>query len=402
MNFEFYNKGTKALVAGKYEKAVSFFKKETACTKEVFLNMGNAYRKLGNYSKAKECYLKANSSSIDGFNGERGAYAPALSNLGLLAYATGDDMTAIRYYSAALEINPNTTDAIWNCSTALLRQYCSGGPLNPDAWSMYDYRFVAIKKIDSTHKLWDGKYTDRLLILAEQGYGDKIQFGRYLDKAAALVGELVIQAPLSMQPLFKYKCVETVEGDYTASYPIAKLAPMFHSGVESGVYIERRPGVKLGHSFNVLVEWAGSSEHANNANRSCYSSYFSALSKIPGVKLFNARPGAPLVKGVTNIPCADWGDTAAVMSAVDLVISVDTSIVHLAGSMGVDCWMLQPVLETDFRWGEAKSKQVYGMHPEANIWYSSVSVLENNGWDDLFKKVEKRLIDAKNSKKQVG
>ena len=71
---------------------------------------------------------------------------------------------------------------------------------------------------------------------------------------------------------------------------------------------------------------------------------------------------------------------------MDLIITVDTSIVHMAGALGARTWMIQPYKETDFRWGTNNDK--------SNIWYSSVDIYRNpNDWDFVFDRLEEDLAE---------
>ncbi len=387
-----YNRGTRYLEKGNYFKAINCFKRSKLNCKELYLNTGNAYRMIGDYEKAAEYYLKANSPDVRDFNGVGGAYSLALCNLGLLTYAIGDNDSAINLYKASLSLDPLGYDALWNCSTALLRDYCSGGSLHKDAWAMYEYRFKSLKPLQTDGiPLWDGKSkVFKLLVLAEQGLGDKIMFGRYLSKLEEYCRELTVLVDPSLGTLFDYKIVQNTTGDYDACIPFGALASIF--GVIPGDYLAGKFGGKFGSGFNIIVEWAGSNTHRNNANRSCFGSYFSKLSKY--ANLYNVRPGAEKIAGVTNLNCKDWAESADYVSSADLVISVDTSLVHLAGSVGTPTWLLQPTRETDFRWGLDVLKERYGMELGTNIWYDSVVVFENPGWDKLFGTIERRLIES--------
>lgn len=390
----YYNKGTKYLSNKNYIKALNCFKKSSLECKELYLNIGNAYRMMGDYINASEYYLKANSNDVKDFNGVGGSYALALCNLGLLTYAIGDNDSAINLYKASLSLDPLGVDALWNCSNALLRDWCSGGTLDKDAWALYNYRFKALKPLQTDGiPRWDGKSkVFKLLVLAEQGLGDKIMFGRYLPYLEEYCRELVVLVDPSLGTLFDYKTVTSTVGDYDACVPFGELASIF--GVVPGNYLQGKfPNVELSDKLNVIVEWEGSSTHANNANRSCYGSYFTKLSKY--ANLYNVRPNARKVAGVTNLNCSTWAESASVVSSADLVISVDTSIVHLAGSLGVNTWLLQPTIETDFRWGIDALKKRYGMPLDNNIWYDSVHVFDNPGWDELFKDIENRLACIK-------
>lgn len=387
-----YNRGTRYLEKGKYLKALACFKKSKINTKELYLNTGNVYRKLGDIEKAGEYYLKANSPDVKDFSGKGGAYSLALCNLGLLTYAIGDNDSAINVYKAALSLDPLNYDALWNLSTALLRDYCSGGSLHPDAWALYNYRFKALKPLRTDGiPLWDGKSkVFKMLVITEQGLGDKIMFGRYLKKLEEYCTSLTLLIDDSLGTLFDYKVVDNTVGDYDACVSFGMLAGLL--GEASPEYLAGKFHKELGSGFNIIVEWEGSSTHANNANRSCLGSYFTKLSKY--ANLYNVRPGAGKVAGVTNLNCSTWAESAGYVSAADLVITVDTSLVHLAGSVGTPTWMMQPTIETDFRWGLDSLKAKYGMELGTNIWYPSVMVFENPGWDAMFETIERRLIES--------
>jgi tetratricopeptide (TPR) repeat protein len=392
MSDSFYNRGTKAFASGKLTKALAFYKREQFESKELYLNMGNVYRALGDFKEAERCYLLATRDSTQTYEGSRGLYAPALCNLGLLAYGAGNDLEACDFYKAALQLNPLTYDAIWNYSTALLRGWCSGSELHPDAWKMYAYRFKAVKAIDSSRLPWQGEAVDSLVILAEQGFGDKIMFGRYFSLAKARCQRLVLQLPKALWDLFpEYECCLEIPEGINHSIPLAGLTEVF--GLAPAEYLAGYKKFLYSDPLRLLrvgVEWSGSATHSNDAYRSCLPQYFSDL-QIPGVEFYNFRPDSKPCRGVTKVTTGTFGETAAALGAMDLVISVDTSLVHLAGSIGIETWMLQPTRESDFRWGLASTKSANGIDPESNIWYPSVRVLANPGWDKLFAEVRVRL-----------
>ena len=385
-------KGTKALEKGNFTKAISFLKKADEY-KEVLLNLGTAYKRSGDVKSAIATYKRCLSAPF--IDGSFGPYAGVYNNLGLCYYAIGDDMSALAAYSAAIDIDPSHENAIWNYSITLLRQWCSGGPLNSDTWKMYVYRFKTNKSIYvGSLKHWEHKtHVPRLIVLAEQGFGDKIMWGRYFSLLGSYCDHLEIQLPKEMSGLFpSYNVVQDL-GTATHYVPLASLAGVFGNRKDLGIYLPKYPKIPL-EGFNIYCEWAGSPSHANDSFRSCSVHHFLSL---PGTK-WNARPGAVVPRGIQHAVSEDWGTTAALVASMDLVITVDTSIAHLAGSLGVECWMIQPILETDFRWGEAKSKASYGMEPEDNIWYPTVKVIENKSWDITFSKLFKRLEDVQRSK----
>ena len=389
-----YNKGTIALEKNKLDKALQFLKREKDVFKEIYLNLGNCYRKMGNSSEAWKWYALANTESVLDLDGNGGPMYAALGNMGLICYENGEDDQAEGYFKAALAMNPLHVMSIWNYSLVLLRRYCSGSELHQYAWKMHEYRFKAVRPIDKMPH-WDRKsYEDKILVLSEQGMGDKIMYGRYLKLLAEKCGEVVVQCPVELDAVFSdYRCVRTVEeSGCSVGIPIGCLAEIF--GVVPGRWLSAE-AKDLGPKFNIVVEWAGSKTHNNDKNRSCYAGYFSRLAKKlagRGILLHNVRPDAPVVSGVVKHKTANWGESLAVIAGADLVVTVDTSLVHAAGSLGVDTLMMQPLCDTDFRWGNWKTKAANGIDPETNIWYDTVTVLENRDWEEMFVEIEARIM----------
>ena len=116
-----YNRGTRYLEKNNPTKALQFFKKalKEYEFKELYLNLGNAYRLLDQDSLALDSYILANSPNVPFANGTyANEYPLALNNIGLLAYASGDSLAAISMYKRALTIDPLHYDAIWNYGNA--------------------------------------------------------------------------------------------------------------------------------------------------------------------------------------------------------------------------------------------------------------------------------------------
>lgn len=395
-----YNRGTIYLEKGNFEKALQFLKRETYMCKETYLNLGTAYNGLGQYEKAKECFLLSNDIMTPFMysNTVGKEYPHALGNLGLLAYMDGDDELAKQYSNRALALDPLHKMSIWNYSLAMLREYCSGLPLHKWAWKMYGYRFQTLAKIDNSIPTWDGKSkVKKLVILTEQGYGDKIMFARYIDRCADYCDELVVQCVKDMHALYdKWTVCDKAPDDADASIALGDLAGIFGDEANAEWLRDKYVGQK-GPKFRVALEWAGNKGHKNDRNRSCPSGYLAPLLKAyPDIEFINIRPDSPKVKGIKKVAVNDWKDSAEVLAGCDLVISVDTSIVHLAGTMGIPCLMMQPLCNSDFRWGNWRTKLATGMDVESNIWYPSVKIIENPGWEKLIQEMVVRLGIIKN------
>lgn len=384
-----YNTATKLLEQGKPAKAIPLFKKQLREHefKEAWLNLGNCYRLVQDHKSATAAYLKAANENILDINGRGGHYPLAINNLGLQAYTRGDDDEAVEFYQAALNLFPAHYDAIWNYSNALLRKWCSREEVDTAAaWKMYSYRFVRNNpvKVDRVIPFWDGiSRHEKIVVLAEQGMGDKIMFGRYLHLLRDYCDEVWVQLPAELDCFFSdYKiCRDPLESGATAAIPICTLATKFESAsVDNMVahdwfkWTGRR---ELSGEFRIGFVAGGSSTHVNNVNRSIPSGYFA---KLPGT-LYNLSLGGEKVRGATSLKPKNWAETADYINSLDLLISCDTSIVHVAGTMGKPVWLLQPLRETDFRWGN--DSMGYD-----NVWYPSVRVFRNpESWDYVFDKV---------------
>ena len=384
-----YNRATKYLEKGNPEKALQFYKRQLKeyGFKECYLNMGNSYRLLGNDPEAIKCYIKASALDTPFSDNTFGAYDNALGNLGLLEYTYGNDDAAIAYYTAALSKNPLHFDSIWNYSNALLRKHCSLESVDVEAaWKMYEYRFKRTNatRIDKSIMRWDGVSSGKsIVVLAEQGMGDKFMFGRYIHCLRDYFAEIWVQCPEEMEAVFSeyFTCQEIP--DVECSIPICSLAGIF--GNSDDAWLVGKFGTRkfAGDRMKIGIEWAGSETHSNNKYRSVPPSSF--LDLLEFGDLYSIRPGAEAVRGVTALNSSSWAESAEIVNGLDLIISVDTSIVHLAGSLGRECWMLQPSKETDFRWGNNSMG-------EKNIWYDSVRVIRNHGsWAGVFAEVRARL-----------
>lgn len=391
-----YVKATKLLNLNKAAKAIPLYKSylKEFNYKEPWLNLGNCYRLVDDLASAEKCYLRANSPDTPTFENKFVEYPLALCNLGLLKYGDGKDDEAIALYNKCLTLDPLHYDAVWNYSNALLRKWCSGSDVDVDAgWRMYSYRFKRSTpvRVDCALPQWDGlTKVGRICVLAEQGMGDKIMFGRYLNSLKEFAGEVWVQIPPELDVFFsEYKiCRDSAECVGGFGVPFCALAARFGEVDEKWIkgYEVKKPN---SGRLRVGVVWSGSPSHANDRHRSVPVGYFRRFAVHCDLFSLNVGVGAP--NWMLSSGAKSWGETAKFICGLDLVITVDTSIVHLCGTLGVECWMIQPDYETDFRWGTADEKRANGIDPEWNRWYKSVRVIENKDWFKTLEKIETRL-----------
>lgn len=398
-----FNKALKYLSNNKPEKALALFKKLLKDTpyKEIYLNMGSCYKMLGNYPKAAEYYLKANDSSVPFTdNTFVKQYDKALNNLGLIAAAYNNDEEAETLYRASLANNPLYYDALWNYANALLKRYCSRKYDDlKTCWDLYEYRTkrelnpVAFKNKKKDLILWNGiDKVKSLVVLTEQGFGDHLMFGRYLHLLEPYCDTLYIQCAERAEVFYsKYKtCRDPIDTDATHGVPFCSLGKYFNTHIPPGdwlkdKYVKKQPNGVL----DIGVTWSGNPDHANDRNRSTSPVYFRRLASFGN--LFTLNPTEAGTKGFKDLQSGNWASTISELSKLDLVITVDTSISHLCGALGMECWVLMPLIETDFRWGD--NSMGYD-----NIWYPSVRVFRNpNSWEEVFKNVEIELEKRRNS-----
>ncbi len=306
-------------------------------------------------------------------------HAVAWNNLGLALQSINDVRGAIGSFRRAVVLQPDFAQAHWNLSLALLLdgQFTEG-------WREYDWRLVLPELGRGRHvypgQAWDGVAPagKRLLLYAEQGLGDSLQFARYATLLNEAGAEVVVHCVDDLRPL-----IGTVPGvsvafasddpmpHYDAHFPLLSLPRIFATTAET---IPSRPSyitVSQAHRnaartridsrrarLNVGVLWAGNRQHSNDRNRSFALATLAPLLALPDIAWFSLQHGAPArdIDALTDSariaalpPSAPLVETAALIAELDLIVSVDTSVAHLAGALGQQCWLLLP-FAPDWRW----------------------------------------------------
>ena len=306
-------------------------------------------------------------------------HALAWNNLGLALQSINDVRGALDAFRRAVDLKPDFAHAHWNLSLALLLdgQFAQG-------WREYDWRLVLSELGRGRHvypgQTWDGTAPagKTLLLYAEQGLGDALQFARYATVLAHAGALPLIHCVDALKPL-----IATVPGvsavlgsdeplpQYDAHFPLLSLPRIFATTAETipsqtSYMTVSRPHRATARAwidssrgrFNVGLAWAGSKQHSNDRNRSCPLAALAPLLAPPDIAWFSLQQGEASKEldafadpeRVIALP-ADISlvDTAALILELDLVISVDTSIAHLAGALGRRCWLLLP-FAPDWRW----------------------------------------------------
>ena len=406
---------------------------------EAAINRGNALAKLGRFDDALQVYaqvLAASPGNLDAAHNRAsvllaaGRYGEAIEDCGRVLGAVPNHLpsliaraNALRHLNRheealgdcarALQLSPGNIDALMFRCLALRglnrldealscsRQVQALAPGLAAAqfqealchltmgqltmgWPGYEARWkteeAAAYRRDFAQPLWLGDTPlagKTLLIHAEQGLGDAIQFVRYAALAQAAGARVVLEVPASLIRLFRAQnagCQVVSRGkplpDFDIHCPMLSLPLAFRTTLSSipftRGYLRSDPaltstwGVRLGTQkrLRVGVVWAGHRAHGNNQNRSMALEQFEKLLGADADFFSLSKDVSPQDRArlqarggirLCGDDFEDFADTAALVSHLDLVISVDTAVAHLAGAMGVPVWLLLP-FSPDWRW----------------------------------------------------
>lgn len=304
--------------------------------------------------------------------------AGAWVKLGLLQQASCDVVGANASYEHAIELQPDHVEARLLHALILLLQgdYARG-------WIEYEWRWRwkgrAPRRFPRPR--WDGTplHGKTILLHPEQGLGDSVQFIRYAPMVKALGGRVVCITHPPLMRLFRDcdgvdQFVETdqplphfdveaplmslpgIFGTTLANIP-ARVPYIFPPG-QIDPMIEQ-PLSHRGRETKVGLVWAGGSSAKNDLARSCHWEHFAQLAQVAGVRYYSLQKGPSSAEAgrlaerlsLTNLgdTLSDFADTASAIARLDLIISVDTAVAHLAGAMGKPAWILLPSAP-DWRW----------------------------------------------------
>jgi len=270
----------------------------------------------------------------------------AYHNLGVVYVTTGRLAEAEAALRAALAADPAQAATRHSLAMLLLSlgRYAEGWPLHEAR------RQVAALKINRPnlpYPEWRGEDLGgrRLLVVTEQGLGDQIQFARFLPQLVARRAQVTFACAPALAPLFEGLGVTVTPVREGQALPDADCWTLLMSlPLRLGLTLEEVSGapylapapVAAGGGVGVAAQ--GAPSHSNDRFRSLDPG-------SAGELLTLGRDLAPEATGA-----ADFLDTARIVAGLDLVISVDTSVAHLAGAMGKPVWILLPAVETDWRW----------------------------------------------------
>ena len=344
----------------------------------------NAYLELGAIQRELRCFDAAAHSYqqlLALAPNERENYL-----IGMAQVCSGQQRydAALEFYAELFRLYPASVTGHWNYSLLLLLlgRYKEGFEQYEWRWQTPTWTRQSWGKFEQP--LWTGEpLTGKtILVYAEQGLGDAIQFSRYLPRLIAQAGQVILHAPQELLALFKripglqverrdYKMARQQAFDF--HLPLMSLAHLMGTTVATipdigGTvpYLQADPARVAewrsrinGDGFKIGLVWGGSTNNSVNRLRSMTLAQCAALAAIPGVTLYSLQKEVDAEElrqfsaqhGLIDLApqLNSFDDTAAAIENLDLVISVDTAVAHLAGALGRPVWTLiyQP---TEWRW----------------------------------------------------
>jgi len=410
----FYNRGNTLMELKRFDEAIVSYDQAIAINPnhtEAYNNRGNTLKALKRFNEALVSYDQAIGINPD--------YPEAYNNRSNTLKELKQFDKALVSYNKAISIDPNYADAHFNKSTLLILRgdYREG-------WQLYEWRWKQKHIINSCRSykqpLWLGNESlinKTLLITLEQGFGDYIQFIRYAILVEKLGARVVLEAPLAL-----IKLASTLKGnlifvesgkslpDFDYYCPVMSLPLAFKTTLETipaelpYLYVDKAKkqqwNKRLGKQVitRIGLVWTGNPDHKNDHNRSLLLKQFSSLLILPfefhslqkDIRAVDAQTVNDLPKIYQHQDeLKDFTDTAALVDAMDIIISVDTSVAHLAGAMGKKTWILLPYFP-DFRWM---------LDRDDSPWYPSAKLYRQeriNGWDTVIEKLKYDLLKYTN------
>jgi len=402
------NQGNFQLAIQKYTAAIQ----SNPQLSGAYNNMGECFGHLNDPNTAIKCFKIA----IDIHPTSVGTYY----NLGNIFYKSHRYEEAIDYYRKCISIQPDFSDAHYNLSFALL---LTGDYMN--GFSEYEWRLKRGPFTGDcfTQPFWDGKdISDKtLFVYSEQGFGDSIHFCRYLPVISKRVEKLIFGCRKEQARLFETIIgvdQVIVQGDSVPEFDfqcsllsLPHLLKTDHSTIPCDTpyvfpnfstppqQIDRLIEKTSSQQIRIGIVWGGNPENKNDHVRSVSLKTMAQLFAIKNIQWFSFQKG-PQAKEINEYSLQvidlseflnDFYDTACGLSQMDLLITVDTSVAHLAGALGIPVWILIPD-QPDWRWLLGRSD---------NPWYPTCLLFrraQNENWEIVMDRIKKNLYSIVDQK----
>lgn len=358
-------------------------------------------------------------------------HALTYNNVGAVLHDIGRSLEAFEYFEKALALRPNYSTAQHNLALGQLLH----GRLK-EGWLNHESRLVTRERAHvyrMIHKLfeiipkWDGKSSlegKYILLMHEQGFGDSIQFLRYVRQLQAQGVRVALHVKDALYRLFQsYEPAITLVREKDplppcdCAYVLMSLPHALGTDTVADIpslpsYLAANPAdqqkwqqriesLSAPGRLRVGFVWGGNPEHGNDRRRSMPLNALLPLFQLPGIDFFSLQKGKPtadLKQLPDGLPvfnlgdeCHDFADTAAAIANFDLTISVDTSVVHLAGALGAPTWTLL-AHTPDWRWL---------LEREDSPWYPSMRLLRQSApgdWASVIQRMTGELAALRDQK----
>jgi Flp pilus assembly protein TadD len=329
------------------------------------------------------------------------------ANLGVLRQTAGEVDSAIGDYRRALRLDPANPVAHVNLGTALMTKGLYGA-----GFEHYEHRLSLphIRQPPSGLPRWrGGEPAGRLLVCAEQGFGDMLQFARFLPLLRPWADEIWLDCPAEMKRLFEGMAPLT--GVVSPGDPVPRLdrtVPLLslphHLGTGADLLADSIPYMKLPAEGPALppdrrprigLAWSGRSGggelfiRRTLGRRSANFADLAPLWSLEDFSFFSLQLGeaakscaAPVRDLSPNI--GDFADSAVLISQLDLMISIDSAPAHLAGALGVPLWVMLGPGQADYRWGGVRGSSPW--YPKARLFRTG-----SLGWASLAAEIASEL-----------
>jgi tetratricopeptide (TPR) repeat protein len=421
----YYNRGLALIELKRLEEAIASYDRAIQISPnfaEAYSNRGNALIELKRKEEAVASYDRAIEIIPE--------FAEAHYNRGNALKELKRMEDALACYDKSIEVKPDYAEAYWNKSLSLLLsgEFVRGCILYEWRWKKED---TLENKRNFLQPLWlgaDDIAGKTILLHAEQGLGDTIQFCRYAKLVKERGARLLLEVPKVLLgllsglegvdqfvekgkalPSFDYHCplMSLPLAFNTTLESIPNNIPYIHSNINNQNKWQERIG---GAGFKVAICWQGSIKGKVDVGRSFPVSLFQGLAQIEGVRLISLQKNEG-VEQLENLPVGmivetlsndfDSGenaflDSAAVMKCMDLVITSDTALTHLAGALGVKTWLPLKYVP-DWRWMLDRSDSPW--YPNHRLFRQKTS----DDWISVFTEMEKELkslLSTKSASKQ--
>ncbi|HEX4144621.1 MAG TPA: tetratricopeptide repeat protein [Pirellulales bacterium] len=400
------NLGNLLVRQGKFQEAAAHFERAATLRPdlaEARNNLGNVLRQQGKLDEAAARYQQAIALAP--------SYAEAHYNLGFTLREQGKLDEAAASYRQALTLRPDYADA----QLGLAACYLAEGDYER-GWPMYEGRLAVAGFVPQCNlPRWTGQPLagHSILLVAEQGLGDTLQFVRYSrrlkERGAQVVlacqqalGQLLASQPDCDELFILGSAAEMPRCDFYL--PLLSAPCAFGTTTDTipcdGPYIAADPALieswqqelAAVEGFKIGIVWQGARDYPSDRQRSIPLADFGPLARVPGVRLISLQKGfgSEQVAGV-DFPVLDLGerldetagpfmDTAAVIRGVDLVVTPDTAIAHLAGALGAPVWLALQFSPT-WRWLRGR---------DDSPWYPTARLFRQTRlgqWADVFQRV---------------